>query len=239
MKYYRLLSMLPSLPEAPEPPPIPLAEFMPLIEEDLAEKDRPLALAMLGFVDCRNVESLLQGFDAFDERAPLGRQQIEERRDLPDYLAEFLEAYDGGSIAEPYPFDALWRAYFTDLVELGERSRSTFLRDWASFEIGLRDDLVPLRADATGDKPELRQSGVPVDEGDDLGPLLSALADAPNPMERERLLDAHRLKKLDAFAGADPFSLDAVLAYLAALLILDRWDVGEAADVAKMLEVFA
>lgn len=239
MKYYRLLSMLPSLPEGPEAPPIPLDGFIPLIEEDIAEGDRPLALAILGFMDCRNVESALQGFDAFDERAPLTHAQIEERADLPEYLAEFLDAYDSGSISDDYPFDALWRMYFTHLVELGESSSSRFLRDWAAFEIGLRDDLVPLRAEVTGDKADLRLSGVVVDEGDDTGALISALAEAANPMERERMLDAERLKKLDTFAGVDPFSTDAALAYLAALLILDRWDVGETADVAKMLEVFA
>ena len=78
-----------------------------------------------------------------------------------------------------------------------------------------------------------------LDEGDDMQGLISALAEAANPMERERMLDSARLKMVDTFAGVDPFSTDAALAYLAALLILDRWDVGETADVAKMLEVFA
>jgi len=239
MKYYRLLSMLPSLPEAPEPPPIKLEAFVPLIEEDFAERDRPLVLAMLGFIDCQNVEALLQDFDVFDERAPLSRAQIEERADLPPYLEEFLETYDSGAAGEGYAFDELWRGYFEYLVQLGENSGNHFLKDWAAFEIGLRDDLVPMRADATGEKADLRLSGVAVDEVSDTQPLLSALHEAPNPMEAERLLDTERLKKIDAFAGVDPFSTDAALAYLAALLILDRWDVGPTVDVAKMLEVFA
>ena len=159
--------------------------------------------------------------------------------DLPEYLSDFLEAHDAGSITDEYPFDALWRTWFENLVQTAESSRSTFLREWATYEINLRDALVRMRAEALGLKAEMRSSGVAAGEGESHAALVSTLNEASNPMERERLLDAARLDKLESISGSDPFSTDAALATLAALLILDRWDVGKTADVSKMLEVFA
>ncbi len=239
MKYYRLLSMVPALPQGPDAPPIPLESLVELFMDDLSERDRGLALVLLGYLDCRNVEALLQGHDAFDERAPLTREQLVEREDLPEYLSDFLEAHDAGSITDEYPFDALWRTWFENLVQTAESSRSTFLREWATYEINLRDALVRMRAEALGLKAEMRSSGVAAGEGESHAALVSTLNEASNPMERERLLDAARLDKLESISGSDPFSTDAALATLAALLILDRWDVGKTADVSKMLEVFA
>ena len=239
MKYFRLLAMVPPLPEAPDAPPISLGELIELFDADMAEEDRALAATLLGFLDCGNVEARLQGYDVFDERAPLTAEAIEEKAELPEYLEEFLAAHESGSISDPFPYDALWRAYFPHLVEVAESSRSVFLREWASFEITLRDALARQRAEGLGEKGDMRISGVPVDEGESHAGLLSTLAEAANPMERERLLDASRLAKIESISGIDPFSTDAALSYLAAILILDRWDVGKAADVTKMLEVFA
>lgn len=239
MKYYRLLAMVPPLPAAPEAPPLPLEELTQLYTEDMQESDRALAMTLLGFLDCRNIEARLQDHGVFDERAPLTVEALDEKTELPEYIAEFLEAYEAGSLNEDYGFDALWRAYFTHLVETADRCRSSFLREWAGYEITLRDSLARQRAEALGDKGDMRVSGVAVDGGDDHSSLLSSLAEAANPMERERLLDTARLAKIESISGIDPFSTDAALAYLAATLILDRWDVGKAADVAQMLEVFA
>ncbi len=239
MKYYRLLAMVPPLPESPEAPPLPLEDLVELYIADLHESDRGLAMTLLGFLDCRNIEAKLQDHGVFDERAPISAEALEERTELPEYIAEFLEAFEAGSVNEEYGFDALWRAYFTHLVETAAHGRSTFLREWAGFEITLRDALARQRAEALGDKGDMRISGVAVDGGEDHSSLLSTLAEAANPMERERLLDTARLAKIESISGIDPFSTDAALAYLAATLILDRWDVGKAADVAKMLEVFA
>jgi hypothetical protein len=233
------MGMVPPLPETPDAPPIALEELIEIYEQDLSAADQPLALALLGFLDCKNVEAHLQQHDVFDRRAPLSLEALDDKRDLPEYLQEFLEVYEAGAISDSYPFDALWRAYFTHLVELAEQHRSSLLRDWASFEITLRDALARQRAEALGLKADLRSSGVAVDGGDNHASLLSTLAEASDPMERERLLDRARLSKLESISGIDPFSTDAALAYLAAILILDRWDVGKPADVAQMLEVFA
>ncbi|MBN1944310.1 MAG: DUF2764 family protein [Bradymonadales bacterium] len=238
MKYYRLMSIMLKLPEVPDVPPIELKAAVDQIMEAVDEADRRGVVALLEFLDCRNLEARLQGVEVFDDRAVFSRAALEERVDLPAYMTDFLELYESGAIAESYPFDALWRAYFGHLLRVAEEARSSFLQEWAGFEITLRDALVLLRAEDLGEKGEPRLSGVLTEEGESHLTLLSAYAEASNPLEGERVLDRGRLKKIEAISGIDPFSADAVLAYLAALLILDRWDLEQAADMAEMLEVF-
>lgn len=241
MSYYRLMAGLPALPEQAEGAPIPLAEVLREMLEELEEneRDRALVLALLGQIDCRNVESVLRGFELFDERGLLSRQAIEERSQLPEYIEEFIERYHSGSLSELHPFDALWRAYFQQLSELAQSAGNAFLRDWVAFELGLLDGLVRLRAEELGEKAELRSTGLEDEASDEHQALLASLAETSSPMERERLLDSARLRAIESFSGTDPFSVDAVLAYLVASLILDRWDLSKNADAAKILEVFA
>ncbi|MBW2535226.1 MAG: DUF2764 family protein, partial [Deltaproteobacteria bacterium] len=215
MKYFRLLSMLPALPDAPGAPPVPLEQLIALLFEDLAEGDKPLALALLGHLDCQNLEARLQGYEVFDQRAVLTAEAFDERTELPEYMQDFLEAHDSGASSEEYVFDGLWKRFYTSLVEVGEQSGSNFLKDWASYEITLRDTLAKSRAESLGDKPELRAAGVAVETAESHAPLLAAMAEAANPMEAERLLDTARLGKIDSISGIDPFSTDAALSYLA------------------------
>jgi len=239
MKYYRLLSMVPPLPEVPGPPPVPLGELIELYQQELDEKDQRLALALLAFLDCRNLESALLGREMFDTRAPLPREAFEDRLQLPEYMARFLEAHDNDALGHTYPFDALWWGYFVHLVELADSSGSVFLKEWVRFDVGLRDALARQRAEALGAKGDERATGAVDGEAESFAELLSALPEASDPMERERVLDRARLERIDACQGISTFSTDAALAYLAASMILDRWSLEEAADMSKMLEVIA
>ena len=241
MKYYRLLSMLPPLPDVvDEGTPIPLSECLEALNLELSGSDRALALAVLSQIDCENIEAHLQGWDTWDARGPASKEAVDERRDLPPHLSEFLEAYDAGSISDAYPFDALWRGYYAFLLEAAEAGGSRYLKEWVIYEITLRDALAHHRADALGLNVESKSSGLPDLGGDDFIELISMLPEASNPMERERLIDMERLHHRDSIVGIDPFSTDAVLAYLSGMLILDRWDIGKKVpDVSQMLEVFA
>ncbi len=239
MHYYRLMSMLPPLPEKPEASPISLSEVLEAFEQEMSGTDRATALAMLAHIDCQNVESLLQDRGEWDSRGPAPREAVEERKNLPEYLANFLEAYDSGSIPDEYPFDALWRGYCTFLMEMAAASGSVFLKEWVSFEISLRDALVHYRSENLGEKADSRLSGVPEQGSDSHVDLIASLHEIRSPMEQQRVLDRARLQKIESVAGIAPFTTDAAYAYLAAILILDRWDVSAEADAAKMLEVFA
>ena len=110
MKYYRLLTALPALPDAPKRPPLPLEEAIPLFRQDLVEKDWALAEAILRWLDCENYEAKITGRDAFDERAPLSRDSLDDRRELPDFIVDFAEEMESGTLGGSYPADELWRA---------------------------------------------------------------------------------------------------------------------------------
>ncbi len=215
-----------------------LAELIESYREELQPQDMQLAAALLAELDCRNLEALLLGRDVFDERAPLSREQLQERRDLPAWLDDFLVSWDAGGQTEG-PLDALWFAWLEHLVSLGESASNTFMSTWVAFEVALRDALVQQRAEELGEPADQRRPELALNAPESHVALLASLAEIRDPMERERLLDRARLQKIETIAGSDPFSTDAALAYLTGILILDRWDLGEPVDVHELLEVFA
>ena len=110
-----------------------------------------------------------------------------------------------------------------DMAELdaladGAPCRSAFVRGWRAFETPLRNACARLRAARLGvdARPWVRPH-----EGCD-GALdrrvQAAFQNAPDPLARERALDALRLEKLSE-PPSDPFGLDAVLAYFLRLRI--------------------
>jgi hypothetical protein len=238
MKYYRLLTTLPLLPDTPRRPPIALAEVIAAFHEELSDHDRALANALLGALDCRNVEAMLAGSDAFDDRAPLSRDRIAERRELPEHLEAFFAARDAAESSDEHPLDRLWQSFYEAVADAGEREHSRFVSAWASFELDLKSQLLPWRVAArTGANGRTRAGGARV--SDDVATLLAGLEEAKNPMERERVLDTRRLEEIEALSGHDPFASDAALAYLASMLVLDAWKPGDATELSELLEDFS
>ncbi len=235
MPYYRLMTVLPALPDRPEPPAWRLEQVWAAVAEELEGRALEAAQAVIEFLDCRNLESILLDRQAFDERARLTREQLAEREGLPEYMANFLAAWDSGAVSGPYPLDGLWRAYFSHLHEIGVRARSRFLQDWATWEVAVRNALARERAGKLGWEAEARLAeplhGEPATEE-----LLVQVREATEPLERKRILDQARLQAIEALAGRDPFGLDAVLAYLASMLVLDSWVVPAEVDLDELLE---
>ncbi len=152
--------------------------------------------------------------------------------------------------------DQLWRGYFQFVDEEASSRNSLFLSAWLEFEVSLLNGLLQLRKRLNaGDKLDSVDggsiSGGVVDKDniteatleEPLAPashhdLLLHVVEMDNPMERERLLDEARLFAMDSIPVMDPFSADAVLVYLARMLVLDKWDLPQVAHIEKMLEVF-
>ncbi|MCU0660889.1 MAG: DUF2764 domain-containing protein [Myxococcota bacterium] len=241
MKYYRLLSALPALPLAPEKPPIALSEVISQLRQELAPADLRLAEAMAMVVDMGNLENLLASRDApFDAGGLYAKDQLSSKlgTDLPEFASLLLQKSEEGGLSPAAAIAALWQAYYGYLLEVAETSGCRFLKEYVAFELPLRNALYRLRAEKLGldtaiqrlDEPS---GGVPHDD------LISALAEEPDAITRERLLDTARLRAFEAVSGIDPFSIEAVLCYLASTLVLDRWDLPRTADAKQLLEVFA
>jgi hypothetical protein len=239
VKYYRLMTMLPPLPTQPERPPQALGDLIEVCLEELDAADRQLARALVGYLDCRNLEAALSNHDVFDERGLLPRSSLAERSALPDFLLSFLQAREAGKIPTESWQDSLWQAYYAHLLQVAEQHGSKLIGEWANFELSLRAQLVSWRAEHVGPRSVPGLAAAMAAGSDDFAILLAALREEPDPMERERLLDLKRMEKIDSLSGVDPFSSDAALAYVLTSLLLDQWDFDLAVDPAALLEAVA
>jgi hypothetical protein len=229
------MTLLPALPEKPQPPPMPLEEVLVHLRDSLDGDDWEAADALLQTLDCRNVEAVVRDWPIFDDRALRPKHAIEDHEDLPAYMDEFLMAWEAGSLPGDYPLGKLWQGYFRNLMETAERVGSTFLKEWLTWEISLRNELAEERAerlDWSVDEHLLEPPhGQPTHQD-----VLVRMREASDPLDRQRKLDGARLAAIEAFSGIDPFSVDAVLSYVAAVLILDGWRLPESPEPEKLLE---
>jgi len=99
-----------------------------------------------------------------------------------------------------------WALWFEQLEDLAREHRSAWLAEFADFECSLRRSLAH------------RRGGPPVPDSGRHRALLQAL-DSADPLAVERGLDRARLSAM----STSGFGRDAVFAYLAASLVLERW----------------
>jgi len=204
----------------------------------MAAKDWELAEEILRWLDCENLESKMLGRDIFNEKAPLSREQLEDRRELPDFMADFLDAEESGALSGTYSVDALWRSYHLHLLEISKTHGCPMLGEWAFWEAGLRNALARSRAQEIGVDLEGRLFEESEEESL-YSEMVAWASEAADPLERERVIDQNRLAKLNELAGINPFSREAALCYLLSLIILDRWDLPREVDTKQLLEVFS
>lgn len=236
MSHFRLLTLLPSLPSAPEAPPEPLDFVAAQILEALAPPYQRLARALLAELDCRNAEALLLGLEPLEHRAQIPVEHLQACHSLPRWLETVLRAAQNPT--QRPSTETLWTAWLQHLLDLRDVSESAFFSAWVTFEASLRDDLAHLRerqlhVPQHASRERVRIFGRPTHTD-----LLHAVQDAPDPREQERRIDSARLDHIRAIEGTDPFSADAALAYLASMLILDRWSIPDSVDIDGLLETF-
>jgi hypothetical protein len=190
----------------------------------------------LWFIDTQNAEALLLKKSHFDPRGTCTQEQMETRQMLPAFLDEILRSEE--SLQPAQQVARLWNAYFAQLAAIAEKLNNRFLSEFVELETGLRNAVARVGAEQMSGDPDLAQ--VQGGEGAQLyQALVLRAAEAPDPESRERLLDRERVALYLELEGIDPFSIDAILAYLSAALVLDAWRVTEATDPETMLEVFA
>ncbi len=115
-----------------------------------------------------------------------------------------------------------WLEWFDELEALAREHRCPWLAGLADFERSLREAIAAQRGGPSPADPARHRS------------LLRGLEGA-DPLARELSLDNARLSELLTSAG-DDFSRDAVLAYLAVALVLERWTHLDG-DPKQLLEV--
>ncbi|HNS15260.1 MAG TPA: DUF2764 family protein [Syntrophorhabdaceae bacterium] len=222
-KYYFLASVLPVMPaDLGEKLPHPFAEIAGIIQRNIEPDDASLVQSILFSIDVANFEAIHQGRDIFIEGGTLAREEIESKRNLPLFMRNFLDEKDRG-IRRSYIFDALWERYYAYSYSLAQEMGCRFLADYLAWEIGLRNQLVALRAKEKRTEAE-DYILLPHVGGHDLTALIAHVKSQKNPLLAERALDEERLRQVFHCEGDDPFSLNAVLAALERARIFSRWE---------------
>ncbi|MCA9711226.1 MAG: hypothetical protein KDK70_35640 [Myxococcales bacterium] len=106
---------------------------------------------------------------------------------------------------------------------LAAEAGSELLVAWVAYEVALREALAARRAAALG-RPWSAPALVVADRAAALAPMVAGVMTNACPRQRQRALDAARLRELEQMTDGDPFSTDAVLAHVVAALVVDRWD---------------
>ncbi|TFG35297.1 MAG: DUF2764 family protein [Nitrospirales bacterium] len=221
--YYFLARCFPPVPlSLGEKVPVSFSEICGLVLRNIEPGDEPLVRCSLMAVDTANTEYFLQGQDVFLPGGYLTREEIEGKRNLPSFLRAFFENRDR-KVRRGYVYDDLWESYYGYAYSLAGELNCRFLMDYLSWEIGLRNSLVGLRARERAEEAEdyriLVQAG-----GHDFSSIISQLKTQQNPLSAERFLDEERLKQIFHCEGPDPFSRDAILGTMEKARIYSRWE---------------
>ena len=216
-----LLSALPPLPDLGEAPPFTGAELRSLVEGTSA--GTAVDAVLLGEDLLLWLTARAGAVEAGTAGHVLSAEQVAGEQDLPEHLADAAADEDGR-----LPEDRLWAAWFERLFEVAAGTGSVFLARWAAWEIGLRNELVRLRAEAL-DLDADASLVLPQRETAEPGDLAliedaeSAVRHAVDPLAAQEALDRLRLRWLDAADPRYSFDDDELVVYAARLSLVNRW----------------
>lgn len=120
---------------------------------------------------------------------------------------------------------------------IGEFPKGSLAREYLRFETALRHSAMKLRAAKLGAAFALPKPGhVFFDPEADR--MVRAAFSAPNPVERERILDTARWNKLDELEAKNRsrFNFDTVCAYSIRIQIAEKWNARNAGNSAEELD---
>jgi hypothetical protein len=238
--YYFVASALPAL-QIDLPPELEFQDFEDLLKDNLTEADLAKVWIMRFYYDIQNMRAWWKN-EALDPIGNLNEVELEEalvaKEGLPDYVQDFLENYTNTE-SRLHHFSALPVAYFAT-----ESKRATgFLQRYLSFEREWRLVMTAFRAKQLGrdftsefqfEDPDddfvaqiLAQKDAktytPPDEYEELKPLFEAHRN--DPLGLHLALCEYRFNKIQEMFGVKVFSIDRILAYMARLIIVEKWQL--------------
>lgn len=136
----------------------------------------------------------------------------------------FLKGYDNDSLVKEFYIDAL-------------KSGNKFIREFFRYDLCLRNSKVKYINRELGRREDMDIMDVECGEIDGLGEIVSVLA-TKDLLDRERGIDDLMWKKADELTVFETFSMDAVLAFVAKMKIVERWmllDAGKGKELFRKL----
>lgn len=232
------MSGLAVLPTTAQASPVSVADLAVELQSELTEAHWELAVALLFAREMPLLEAALAGrhSDASSQTS-LCLFTEEPVYQSPPFALELRQQAQDGQLTPEDAISSVWKGYFGLLADVAQASGNHFVDGFVSFEVPLRNALARFRADRVGVDPTGQLLAEP-SAGWHHDELVSRFAEQTDPLEGERLLDSARLRAYELFGGTDPFSIDAVLCYLASAMVLERWRLPADTNMQQMLEVF-
>ncbi|ADI37972.1 uncharacterized protein CT_309 [Waddlia chondrophila 2032/99] len=238
MDYYFLASALPEL-QIGYPPDIHFKALDALMKINLTKEDYQKAAVLRRYYDIQNIRAFWLG-EEIDRRGIFNEVDLEEslvtRLGLPEYVYAFLEKYDNKESRLKH-FPELVAAYFKE----EGASAEGFLKEYLAFEREMRIVLIGFRAKKMG--KDLAFELQYEDPYDEIVAQVLAQKDSKNyepptryadlkalfeehyeePLKLHQALCEYRFYKVEGMYEMDLFSIGRILAYLAQLMIVERW----------------
>ncbi len=237
--YYYLAASLPALEFPVLPDDISSLSLKSSLEMNLSEEDRKKVRSLYLYVDLCNIKPIF-GEEEIDPRGNLDEESLDEAllhgSFFPVYVFDFLSKYETRE-ERLKNFPALLALFFREESE----KETGFLQKYYSFERELRLVLLGLRAkklqrdllkelqfeDLTDplvlqilSQKDAEQYEPPF-EYKEIKELLASWES--DPLEQSKAISAYRFRKVKEMAQETPFSIDAILAYLVELMIIEHW----------------
>lgn len=216
LRYY--VTALPTLGELGSRPPVTLGEFREMLADQAWTREPVDAVLLLD--DLLQRESFLAGESAEASPAVLTPAQARNEAAMPEVLQfDDEDAGDAASLA----VDRLWTRYFRYVVNLSRRILCPFLRDWARFEVGLRNALAVARAERLGLAGEDYRVATELESfEDDFEDMVGEWARADNPLDGHRVVLRARWDWVGRHGRWFSFRTDELAAYAVRLMLLHQ-----------------
>ena len=220
-RYDYLLSVLPALEPMGSIPPMSKRDLL----EQVAGSNGPVRTVEMLLLsdDLTQYQALLTEEITHDQvdSAILSLDKAKSEAVLPDFLLPeetTEEQSDRSSI------DAIWSRYFHHAASVAKRARSSFLKAWIGFEVGLRNALVTARSHTLELDPTTYLVAPELADKDmDYSHVVSAWSAAADPLAALEVLDKSRWDWLDEHGGWYSFSACEIEVYAAKLALLHHW----------------
>lgn len=245
--YYCLMAGLPdlSLDDSKAAPSI--LELKESMGGQLSKSDKELLYVFFLQYDCRNLVKLLKDPEA--ETDPRGNYTMEQYVDLmtsaremnfnvhryPSFMSKFARDYTYNKDSENYfPSDVMMLEYYRYAMRVSNKMMS----EWYELNLNIGNILTALIARKNGwnvadyimgdgELCEMIRNNNARDFGlsnefDYVNDLMK-IVDCEDPVEKEKRIDAFKWMWLEEQTFMDPFSIEALFAYIAKLEMMERW----------------
>ncbi len=247
--YYCMMAGLPDIELADTQPGISFQELREQCEEQLSSRDAKLVGSYLYLrQDCVNLVRLLKNPDA--EIEWFGNYSLEQLRDLitsatelnfnvhrfPAFMSIFAREYKYNRDVKGYfPEDEILYLFYQYAIDT---CPNKFIREWNRLNLDITNILTAMLArkqgwnvvdfiKGNGEVQEMIRENKTKDfdlthEFDYVKTLMN-IVDEEDPVKKEKMIDAFKWVWLDEKTFFNPFSLEAVYAYICKLEMQYRW----------------